>query len=97
MDSFVPIRFGIKQSVSGKNYLYVVIDNEAIKMADVTAGPLSEKQSTTPTESANISVAKVLSKVNKSTFGEMRYCPCNLAHCGKYFLPLSLPLTAFTA
>lgn len=30
-DSFVPIRFGVKQSVAGGNYLYVVIDNEAIK------------------------------------------------------------------
>ena len=72
-DSFVPIRFGIKQSVSGKNYLYVVIDNEAIKKADVTAEPLSEKQSTTPTESANISIAKVLAKVNSPDI--VKYVP----------------------
>jgi len=72
-DSFVPIRFGIKQSVSGKNFLYVVIDNEAIKKADVTAEPLSEKQSTTPTESANISIAKVLAKVNSPDI--VKYVP----------------------
>ena len=72
-DNFVPIRFGIKQSVSGKNFLYVVIDNEAIKKADVTAEPLSDNQSTTPTESANISIAKVLAKVNSPDI--LKYVP----------------------
>jgi len=41
-----------------------VIDNEAIKKADVTAEPLSDNQSTKPTESASISIAKVLAKIN---------------------------------
>ena len=72
-ENFVPIRFGIKQSVSGKNFLYVVIDNEAIKKADVTAEPLSDNQSTTPTESANISIAKVLAKVNSPDI--LKYVP----------------------
>ena len=43
---------------------YVVIDNEAIKKADVTAEPLPDNQSTTPTASAGISIAKVLAKIN---------------------------------
>ena len=51
---------------SGKNCLYGVIDNEAIKKADVTAEPLSDNQSTTPTASASISIAKVLAKINSS-------------------------------
>lgn len=41
-----------------------MIDNEAIKKADVTAEPLSDNQSTTPTASASISIAKVLAKIN---------------------------------
>ena len=41
-----------------------MIDNEAIKKADVTAEPLSDNQSTAPTESASVSIAKVLAKVN---------------------------------
>jgi len=41
-----------------------VIDNEAIKKVDVTAEPLSDNQSTTPTASASISIAMVLAKIN---------------------------------
>ena len=41
-----------------------MIDNEAIKKADVTAKPRSDNQSTTPTASASISIAKVLAKIN---------------------------------
>lgn len=41
-----------------------MIDNEAIKKADVTAEPLSDNQSTTPTASASISIAMVLAKIN---------------------------------
>ena len=39
-------------------------EDEAIKKADVTAEPLSDNQSTTPTASASISIAKVLAKIN---------------------------------
>ena len=39
-------------------------EDEAIKKADVTAEPLSDNQSTTPTASASISIVKVLAKIN---------------------------------
>ena len=47
-----------------------MIDDEAIKKADVTAEPLPDNQSTTPTESASISIAKVLAKINS-----LKYVP----------------------
>lgn len=72
-DNFVPIRFGVKQNVSGKNYIYVVIDSEKIKTADVTAGTQSNKGRATPTESANINVAKLLAKVNSPDI--LKYVP----------------------
>ena len=50
-----------------------MIDNEAIKKADVTAEPLSDNQSTTPTASASISIAKVLAKVNNPDI--LKYVP----------------------
>jgi len=50
-----------------------VIDNEAIKKADVTAEPLSDNQSTTPTASASVSIAKVLAKVNNPDI--LKYVP----------------------
>ena len=49
---------------SGKNFLYVVIDNEAIKKAEVTAKPRSKNGTTTLTDSAKVSIAKVLEKIN---------------------------------
>ena len=50
-----------------------MIDNEAIKKADVTAEPLSDNQSTTPTASASISIAKALAKGNSPDI--LKYVP----------------------
>ena len=41
-----------------------MIDNEAIKKADVTAEPRSKNGTTTLTDSAEVSIEKVLEKVN---------------------------------
>ena len=41
-----------------------MIDNEAIKKAEVTAKPRSKNGTTTLTDSAKVSIEKVLEKVN---------------------------------
>lgn len=72
-DSFVPIRFGVKQSVDGNNYLYVVIDNEAIKKAEVMRRHTYDNHRPDTDYSATFNVSDILSKVNSKEI--LKYVP----------------------
>lgn len=63
----------MKASRNGKNYLYVIIDDEQIKKTDFFAGVTSQNVKKQPTDSVSLNIADILSKVNSPEI--IKYVP----------------------
>lgn len=65
----------MKASRNGKNYLYVIIDDEQIKKTDFIAGVKLRNAEGQPTDSVSLNIANILSKVNSPEI--IKYVPDN--------------------
>lgn len=63
----------MKEARSGGNYLYVIIDDEKIKMTDFTAEATTQKGGRHSTDSVSLNIADILSKVNSPEI--IKYVP----------------------
>ncbi len=76
-DSFVPVRFGVKELNDGSCVLYVVICQEKIKTEVFGIQAKTKSVSHTP-HSVNISIAQIAENVNTQNKDLLRYLPDGL-------------------
>ena len=72
-DYFIPIRFGVKMTRNGGNYLYVVIDSEGIKKDRVLKYEGPKKSGDAYSRLSEVSIADVFENVNSKDL--IRYTP----------------------
>ena len=77
---FVPVRFGLKHSKSGKATLYVVVDQNKIPLGEIkktevvkTTAPLREKAATSASRSVTYKISQIIPFVNSGDL--LRYLP----------------------
>ncbi len=76
-DSFVPVRFGVKELNDGSCILYVVICQEKIK-TEVLGIQAAEKSASHTPRPVNISIAQIAKNVNSQNKDLLRYFPNGL-------------------
>ncbi len=76
-DSFVPVRFGVKELNDGSCILYVVICQEKIK-TEVLGIQAAEKSASHTPRPVNISIAQIAKNVNSQNKDLLRYFPDGL-------------------
>lgn len=71
--NFVPVRFGIKESINGNNTLYIVVCDEGIKKDKVINMSRQNKSVAGISRLSNINIAKVIANVkDKKCAGKSR-------------------------